>query len=169
MEKVLIPVDGSRNCQHAVRHVIGEYRKNSGLEVHLLHVQTPLSKHVAQFVTRKNRETYHHDEAAKALRPIRRMLDNASLAYTSHVEIGRKAEVIAQTAKRLGCDHIVMGTARKNSLTRMLEASVTNRVLELTSVPVEVVAGEAVSSAERYGLPAAVAAALGLMLLAVVD
>jgi len=169
MEKVLIPVDGSRNCQHAVRHVIGECRKNSGLEVHLLHVQTPLSKHVAQFVTRKNRETYHHDEAAKALRPIRRMLDNASLAYTSHVEIGRKAEVIAQTAKRLGCDHIVMGTARKNSLTRMLEASVTNRVLELTSVPVEVVAGEAVSSAERYGLPAAVAAALGLMLLAVVD
>lgn len=169
MEKVLIPVDGSRNCQHAVRHVIGEFRKNSDLEVHLLNVQTPLSKHVAQFITRKNRETYHHDEAAKALRPIRRMLDNANLAYTSHVEIGRKAELIAQTAKRLGCDHIVMGTARKNSLTRMLEASVTNRVLELTSVPVEVIAGDAVSSAERYGLPAGVAAALGLMLLAAVD
>ena len=35
-----------------------------------------------------------------------------------------------------------MGTARKNSLTRMFESSVTNRVLELTTVPVEVIAGD---------------------------
>ncbi|MEI7764235.1 MAG: universal stress protein, partial [Comamonadaceae bacterium] len=74
MEKVLVPVDGSRNAQHAVRHVIGEFRKNGLMEVHLLNVQTPFSKHVAQFVSRKTREGYHRDEAAKALKPIRRML-----------------------------------------------------------------------------------------------
>jgi YjbE family integral membrane protein len=169
MEKILVPVDGSRNAHHAVRHVINEFRKNRSMEIHLLNVQTPLSRHVAQFVSRKNREAYHRDESARALRSIRRMLDAAVVPHTIHTEVGRKAEVIAETARRLGCDHIVMATARKNSLTRMLEASVTNRVLELTTVPVEVIAGDAVSNLERYGIPTGVAAAIGLMLFAVAD
>ncbi len=83
--------------------------------------------------------------------------------------MGSKAEVIAETARRLRCDHIVMSTARKNSLTRMLEASVTNRVLELTTVPVEMIAGDAVSKLERYGIPAGIGGALVLLLLAAAD
>ncbi len=169
MEKVLVPVDGSHNAHHAVRHVINEFRKNGLIEVHLLNVQTPFSKHVAQFVSRKSRDSYHRDEAAKALKPIRRMLDAANVAYSVHVEVGRKAEVITETARRLGCDHIVMATARKNSLTRMIEASVTNRVVELTTVPVEVIAGDAVSKVERFGIPIGIAGAIGLMLFAVTD
>jgi nucleotide-binding universal stress UspA family protein len=169
MEKVLVPVDGSHNTHHAVRHVINELRKNGLMEVHLLNVQTPFSKHVAQFVSRKNLDSYHRDEAAKAFKPIRRMLDAAHVAYSVHVDVGHKAEVITQTARRLGCDRIVMATARKNSLTRMLEASVTNRVVELTTVPVEVIAGDAVSRAERYGIPMGIAGAIGLVLFAFAD
>jgi nucleotide-binding universal stress UspA family protein len=93
------------------------------------------------------------------------MLDHAGVPYTTHVEVGRKAPIIAQTARRLRCDHIVMGTARKNSLTRMLEASVTNQVLELTTVPVEVIAGDAVSKIERYGIPAGIGAGMALLML----
>ena len=169
MEKVLVPVDGSHNAHHAVRHVINEFRKNGLMEIHLLNVQTPFSKHVAQFVSRKTLESYHRDEAAKALKPIRRVLDAANVSYSVHVEVGRKAEAITETARRLKCDHIVMATARKNSLTRMLEASVTNRVVELTTVPVEVIAGDAVSKAERFGIRIGIAGAIGLMLFAVVD
>jgi hypothetical protein len=62
-----------------------------------------------------------------------------------------------------------MATARKNSLTRMLEASVTNRVVELTTVPLEVIAGDAVSKAERFGIPIGIAGAIGLMLFAVAN
>ena len=47
-----------------------------------------------------------------------------------------------------------MSTARKNSLTRMLENSTTNQVLELTKVPVEVVSGDTASLLERWGVPA---------------
>jgi len=61
-----------------------------------------------------------------------------------------------------------MGTARKNSLTRWVEGSVTNRVLQLTSVPVELIAGNEVSQLERYGIPAAIAALIALVL-AIVD
>ena len=169
MEKVLVPVDGSHNTRHAVLHVIREYRNNGHLEIHLLNVQTPFSKHVAQFTSRKNRDSYHRDEAAKALRSVRRMLDTANIAYSVHVEVGHKAEVITETARRLGCDHIVMATARKNSLTRMLEASVTNQVVELTTVPVEVIAGDSVSKVERLGIPIGIAGVIGLMLFAVAD
>ena len=169
MKKVLVPVDGSHNAHHAVRHVVNEFCQNGPIEVHLLNVQTPFSRHVAQFISRKIRDSYRRDEAAKTLKPIRRMLDAAKVTYSVHVEMGRKAEVITETARRLGCDHIVMATARKNSLTRMLEASVTNRVVELTTVPVEVIAGDAVSKVERFGIPIGIAGAVGLMLFAVVD
>jgi hypothetical protein len=61
-----------------------------------------------------------------------------------------------------------MSTARKNSLTRLVENSVTNKVLKLTSVPVEVIVGESVSKWERYGIPAGIGAAL-LLLFAAAD
>ena len=169
MDKVLLPVDGSRNAQHAARHVLQAFKTNPSLEVHLLNVHTPFSRHVSQFISRKSRDDFHHDEAAKALRSVRRMLDGAHLPYTIHMVVGKKAEAITETARRMGCDHIVMGTARKNSLTRMLEASTTNRVLELTTVPVEVIAGDAVSGIERYGIPAGILALLALLLFGLSD
>jgi hypothetical protein len=51
----------------------------------------------------------------------------------------------------------------------MLESSTTNRVLELTTVPVEVIAGDAVSGLERIGIPLGLAAALGWLLYALAD
>ena len=169
MLKVLVPVDGSPNSQHAVRHVIKEFAKDRDMEVHLLNIQTPFSRHIAQFASRKNRAAYHRDEAEKALRPARRMLADAGVPCVAHIDVGGKAEIIAKTARRLRCDHIVMSTARKNSLTRMVEDSVTNKVLELTTVPVEVIAGNSVSKLERYGIPAGIGGALALLLLAVAD
>lgn len=169
MPKVLVPVDGSPNAEQAVRHVIREHKGRQAMEVHLLNVQTPLSRSVAQFLSRKSREDWHREQAAEALRRSRELLADAGIEHVTHVELGRKAEVIVALAARLKCDHIVMGTARKNSLTRLLEASVTNRVLELTTVPVEVIAGTGISRFERYGIPAGLGGALTLLLLAVAD
>jgi YjbE family integral membrane protein len=169
MLRVIVPVDGSRNGQYAARHVIKEFIKHTAMEVHLLNVQPPFSKHIAQFVGRKNREAYHLEKGEKALRPIKDMLDRSGVSYSVHIEVGNKAKVIAETARRLHCDHIVMGTSRKNSLTRMLEDSVTNKVLELTTVPVEVIAGDAVSKLERYAIPAGIGAAVALLALAAAD
>jgi hypothetical protein len=61
-----------------------------------------------------------------------------------------------------------MATARKNSLTRLVENSIVDRVLELTPVPVEVIAGDSMSKWERYGIPAAIGAGLAT-LLAILD
>ncbi|MBI4203816.1 MAG: HAD-IC family P-type ATPase [Betaproteobacteria bacterium] len=169
MLKVLVPVDGSSNCQFAVRHVIKQFMNNTAMEVHLLNVQPPFNRDIASFVSSKNRQDYHRDQAEKALRPIRQMLDSFGIPYSVHIEVGDKAKCIADTARRLRCDQIVLSTARKNSLTRLVENSVTNKVLELTPVPVEVIAGDAVSKYERYGIPAALAALLALLLAAVAE
>ncbi len=96
------------------------------------------------------------------------MLDKFSIPYAVHMEMGDRAQVITDTARRLHCDEIVMATARKNSLTRLVENSVTDRVIELTSVPVEVIAGDSMSKWERYGIPAAIAAGI-TMALAIAD
>jgi hypothetical protein len=62
-----------------------------------------------------------------------------------------------------------MSAARKNSLTRMLEDSVTCKVLEATTVPVAVIAGNTVSPAERYGLPVGIGTVLMLLLFTAAD
>ena len=167
MMKILIPVDGSSSSLHAARHVSAELLRDPAMEIHLLSVQGRFSRHVSQFLNRKDLERFYREEAEKKLGAVRDFFDRQDIPYIAHAEIGHKAELIADMAKRLGCHHIVMGTARKNSLTRMFEASVTNRVLELTTVPVEVIAGDAVSPLERYGIPAAIGA--GLMLLLAID
>ena len=169
MLKILVPIDDSGNSRFAVQHITREYRNNPALEVHLLNVQPPLSWHVARFVARKSRNAWHREEAEKALRPVVRQLEASAVPHILHTEVGDKAKVITDMARKLECDHIVMSTARKNSLTRMLEDSVTNRVLELTSVPVEVIAGDAVSRLERYGLPAGLGALVAAMAFAAID
>ena len=163
MLKVLIPVDGSSNSLKAVRHVVRRHMSDRAMEVHLLHVRTPFSRHIARFVSRRDRAAHHHDEAIKALKPAREVLDKSGVPYALHVELGDKAAAIANMARRLHVDHIVMGTSRKNSFTRMVEDSVTSRVLELASVPVEVIAGDAISRLERFGVPAGIGAALLLL------
>jgi len=57
MLKVLIPVDGSRNCQFAVKHVIKQFMNNTAMEIHLLNVQVPFTRDIARFVSRKGRCT----------------------------------------------------------------------------------------------------------------
>ncbi len=166
MKKLLIPVDGSANSMQAVRHVINSFLSDSGMEVHLLHVRAPFSQHISRFVSRRNRESYHREMAEKALQPAQVLLNNHGVPHATHIELGDRAATIHRVAQRLRVNQIVMGTARKNSLTRMLEDSVTNKVLEIAQVPVEVIAGSDVSKLEKFGVPAGVGAAVVLLLVA---
>ena len=166
MLKVLVPVDGSSNALRAVRHTIGEYQRHHELEVHLLNVQPRLSRYVTRFLRREDHDTWQQEHAATAMAGAQTLLADAGVPHTTHAVAGDSADEICRAATRLNIHHIVMGTARKNSVTRMLEDSVTNRVLEATPVPVEVIAGDAVSKWERWGVPMGALSAGGLLLLA---
>jgi YjbE family integral membrane protein len=163
MHRVLIPVDATGNSLKAVEHVVNRHAGDDGLEVHLVHVSTPLSLYVARFLKHGERESYHRAEAQKALEPAQALLNRFSVPYAAHAELGDKAETIHRIAQRLHADEIVMGTARKNSLTRVLEDSVTNRVIERATIPVDVIAGSEISSIEKIGLPASIGALFALL------
>ena len=165
MKKILIPVDGSASSQQAVRHVVNRFFGDSNIEVHLLHVRVPFSQHIASFVSKRNRDGYHRDMAERALEPARELLKKHGVPHITHVELGEKAPTIDRVAKELRVHQIVIGTARKNSLTRLIEDSVTSNLLEITQVPVEVVAGAEASRWERYGVTAGVGAAVLAVLL----
>lgn len=169
MRRVLLAVDGSRASRYATRHVVDAFRTAGPLDVHVLHVQVPLRRHVAQFLGGPDRQSFYRGASERALLRTRRMLDDAGLTYSVHTKVGPRAELITATASKLGCDHIVIGSARKSAIARALEYSVASRVLELTTVPVVVIAGERPSRAERYGVPVGAGAALALLLYAAAD
>jgi nucleotide-binding universal stress UspA family protein len=166
MPRVLVPSDGSANAQYGVHYVVCEFMKNPQLEIHVLNVRPPFTRSVSQFIGRQARMEFHHEQAEKALAPVRQALQSAGVPYTVHTEIGDTADCIAAVARRLHCDRIVMSTARKSSLLRLLEGSVTNQVIERATVPVEVIAGDAASSLERVGIPAGVGAGLLVLVVA---
>jgi YjbE family integral membrane protein len=164
MLNVLVPIDGTDNGLNALRHAIDEYRRDHDLRLHLLHVQPRLSRHIARFVSRGDRAAWHAERAEAALAGARELLERARVPYAAQWRVGERAQEICRTADALSCHHIVMGTARRNTLTRMLQDSVTHRVLEHARVPVEVVVGPAVSRLERWGLPAGVGLGVGGLL-----
>jgi len=166
MLKILVPVDGSSSSRHAVWHVLREFRSNPAMDIHLLNVQPAFSRYITRFVDRKAVNEVHHEASHKALQPIREMLDEAGAPYTVHHAVGERATLIAQAAQQLRCNHIVMGTARKNSLIRTVEGSFTTKVIELATVPVVVIAGDPASKVERYGIPAGVGAGLTWLVVA---
>ena len=166
---ILIPVGDSPNSRHAVQRAAAEFLENPNLHVHLLNVQTPLPRHISQFLGPRTRGDWHRDRAEEALAPAREILKRHSIPFEEHTRLGPKAEMIVEEARRLKVDRILMATARKNSLTRMLEDSTTNNVLELTPVPVELVAGDAVSPLEKFGVPAGIGGAIALLVAAALD
>jgi len=165
--KLLVPVDGSDYALQAVRLVMNRALDRTGVELHLVHVRTPLKQYVGRFFGRRDRDAWHRMEAEREMSRARALLEGRGIPYVAHVELGEKAEMINRVARRVRADRIVMGTARKNSLTRLIEDSVTHRVLETTEIPVEVIPGESVSLMERAGVATAVVAVMAWLLIAV--
>lgn len=169
MKKILIPVDGSENSLHAVRHVARQYFSEPDLDVHLVHVCVPLSSYVARFIDSKSRVQYHEEKAEAAVVAARRILRTHSVPHSVHVRFGDPVAMIAATAEELRAGQIVLGTARKNMLIRLVQDSVSARVTERVDIPVQLVTGKNVPTWERIGIPAVVSAAFAALVLAAAD
>jgi Ca2+-transporting ATPase len=164
MRRILIPVDDSGNSRSAIRQIVKEFANDPAMEIHLLNVQRPLSSYVTRFLSRKTIRDHHREQSERAIAPAKHMLDDGRIPYAVHFATGERAGEITAAARRLRCHRILIGTARKNSLTRLVQSSVTNKVIALASVPVEVIPGDGMSKWERYGIPAGLGAALTLAL-----
>ena len=149
MPSVLVTTDGSANSLFGVRQVVREYSVDRRLEVHVLNVQVPFSRHIAGFVDGPTRAEFHREKSFQALAPARRVLEVAGVPHAIHADVGDKARCIAAAALRLGCERVVMGTSRRGLLLRWAVGSLTNQVVARSTVPVELVAGDPAGALER--------------------
>jgi nucleotide-binding universal stress UspA family protein len=141
MQRILVPVDGSETAVRAVDCALRLARcAREPVELHLLTVQPPIvSGGVRMFFKHEDIEAYYQDSGQEALRAVRERLDQAGQAYVQQVRVGPIGETIADYAKELGCDQIVMGSRGLGAVSGMVLGSVATKVIHLTDVPVTLV------------------------------
>jgi YjbE family integral membrane protein len=138
LQRVLLAVDGSDTAARATSQVIGMRRSladPAALELHLVHVQRPVSGDVSSFVAHKTLDEYYQEQGEAALATARQTLDAAGVPYTVHARVGTPGETIAHEASERRCDLIVMGT-RGTGASAALLGSVALDTLGASNVPV---------------------------------
>ena len=137
MLKILLPIDGSENSSKAVAdfiQLLDWYKEKP--EIHLLNVQYPLDGNVSLFINPADIKQYHQEEGLKSLQHARDLLDQAGITCQYHIVVGDPSEMIVRFATEKHYDQIVMGPRGKGGIQGLLLGSVTNKVMQLSSIPV---------------------------------
>lgn len=141
MLKILTLVDGSESSSRAVNYVI----EMSALckeapEIHLLNVQMRVTPgNVGRHVHHGDLDDYYHDEGLAALKPARKLLDQAGVSHAFHIGVGDVGETVAKYVKELAIQQIAMGTRGLGPVAGMLFGSVTAKVVQAVEVPIVLV------------------------------
>ena len=166
MFKILVPVNGSADSTNALEHAIRLCAQRADAQLHLVNVQPRFHRHIARFLPRQTLDEECRRQGEAVLAPARALAEQAGVSSVCKVTVGRTAPALAAYARELAIDQIVIGTARKSPLLRLLTGSVTNRLIEVTNVPVEVIAGSRPGLLARWGLPAGIGLGVVLALIA---
>ena len=141
LRRALLAVDGSEAASRAVQQLLSMRRDLNDadtLELHLLHVQRPVSGDVSSFVGGKTLGEYYQEQSDAALAPARKLLDAAGVQYQAHARVGNPGQTIAKEASQRGCDLIVMGT-RGGGMTSAMLGSVAQDTIGQAPSPVMLV------------------------------
>jgi YjbE family integral membrane protein len=169
MNKVLIPVDDSSNALMALKHAVNMYGNDRQTHFHICNVQPTLYTHIRKFLSKQTINEWQAERAQTAAKSASEFLEKAGANFSFTYVTGDKGEALRDEAQRLGCNRIVIGTAKKNTLSRLFENSTTAKLLEISDIPVEVVTGKSLSTLERWGIPALGAGAATALMAAVID
>lgn len=143
MLKILLAADGSESADRAAQKLIesADWYKEP-LEVELVTVHLPLPQvggFAGSVVSHDMVEKYYSEEGGKALAPVRKLLDAASVQYVPHILIGEIAPNLVSHAQKTGCKMLYMGTRGMSAMSNLVIGSVATKVLHLSTVPVVLV------------------------------
>jgi YjbE family integral membrane protein len=169
MNKVLIPVDDSSNALMALKHAVNMYGNDRQTHFHICNVQPTLYTHIRKFLSKQTINEWQAERAQTAAKSASEFLEKAGANFSFTYVTGDKGEALRDEAQRLECNRIVIGTSKKNTLSRLFENSTTAKLLEISDIPVEVVTGKTISTLERWGIPALGAGAATALMAAVID
>jgi nucleotide-binding universal stress UspA family protein len=139
MYRILVPVDGSDEALRALEHAVRMARLIGEAEIHLVNVQPPISGSVGTFVGNENVARFHQEESDNALAAARKLLEREGMPVHDAVRIGNTSQSIADHARELPCDQIVMGTRGLGRIGSLVLGSVATQVVHLTEFPVTLI------------------------------
>lgn len=142
--RILVAIDGSADAEAALQHAVELARDQHAL-ITLLTVAPPLATPVGAATSAPPDMLDVH---AKLLREATDSLP-ADVGVRTRLERGNPAETILEVAVEDGHDLVVMGSHGHSRVHRALLGSVSERVLQTSTVPVLLM---------RHGAPAPVAA-----------
>ncbi|RPI44184.1 MAG: hypothetical protein EHM59_13490 [Betaproteobacteria bacterium] len=156
-QRILVPASGSARTLETLRVLLDERMPQRDIEIHLLHVRHPMTGAGASLLSRRDVASWQRDQGMRALAPAARLLAERGIACVPHVRVGDRVSAILALAQEVGYDRIIIPTARRNSLTRLLDDWLTGRVLDQADLPLDTIPTRQGGGLDRIAVPASVA------------
>lgn len=138
--KILVPVDGSAQALEAVRHALRLPQEGLNATFVLATVQEPT--YLYELVLAPDADVLERVSGAvgsRALAAAESLFKAAGVAYEREIGSGEPAPALIEMAKRHGCDAIIMGARGLGALRSALMGSVSQGVLQASTLPVTIV------------------------------
>ena len=161
--KILIPVDASQAALAPVDHVAALVRRGVKVEALVLNVQRRFPQHIARFTRKADRDDLRAERSRAAMAEAIERLSQAGVPFRAMTELGVPAERIAAVAERENVDEVMIGVGRHPAWLRWVNPSIAQGVMELTDIPVTVLARGRAGAFERFALPAGLAGLAALL------
>lgn len=150
-DSILVPTDGSREVERALKHAF-ELANRHNATIRALYVINAASYGGLQIETAfEGIADALHGEGKAAVDRVDELAPAAVTVETA-VRKGAPSQVIVDEAETTACDLVVMGTHGRGGIDRLLLGSVTERVVRRSPVPVltvQVEQGDVEESPER--------------------
>lgn len=161
--KILIPVDASQAALAPIEQVAALAKRGIELEALVLNVQPRFHEHIARFTRKADRDALRAERSREAMAEAVARLSQAAVPFRAMSEVGTPAERIAAVAERENVDEVMIGVGRHPAWLRWVNPSIAQGVMELTDIPVTVLARGRAGAFERYALPAGLAGIAALL------
>ncbi|HEY4138611.1 MAG TPA: universal stress protein [Casimicrobiaceae bacterium] len=130
MNDILVPIGDPGESRWAADQAIALYRRQPA-RIHLLNVQRPLPRHIAQFFSGGDLRDFHRDAGMRVMDEAMHMLDEAGVPHQDHVLVGNQAETIVRFAQQHHCSEVVLDNPPKGLLSIFGLGSIGSQVRHL--------------------------------------
>ena len=137
MNKILVPVDGSKPSIRALEYAAARIAGRKGMEIHVLYAQRPVMP--TAMMKKWMIDQWHAQGRKKTLSGTRFKTLLKSIGARVHIETDEPAVAILDFARKNGTSEIVMGTRGLGRLKGLMIGSVATKVSHLAEVPVTLV------------------------------
>jgi len=161
--KILVPVDASQAALAPVEHLAALARRGVKVEALVLNVQRRFPQHIARFTRKADRDALRAERSRAAMAEAIERLSQARVPFRAMTELGVPAERIAAVAERENVDEVMVGVGRHPAWLRWVNPSIAQGVMDLTDIPVTVLARGRAGAFERFALPAGLAGLAALL------